>query len=150
MHVTALGAGQATIEVDLEPKVEEIDLAAGADLPVASPAARISATLAGFHHLHLPARAMWHERQCVMPELASATAAHAPRPRPGEADDRSRSGKLEDGVGLDRTHRERVASTDSGRRDSDRRPSHPRVQRRKIAGERGQTLFTIFRIMRSG
>jgi hypothetical protein len=68
--VTDLGARQAMIEVDLEPKVEEIDLTAAADAAIASPPARISATLAGFHHLHLPARAMWHELQCVMPELA--------------------------------------------------------------------------------
>jgi hypothetical protein len=78
MHVAALGAGQATIEVDLEPKVEEIDLSAAADVAVASPPVRISATLAGFHHLHLPARAMWHELQCVMPELA-APQQHTPQ-----------------------------------------------------------------------
>jgi hypothetical protein len=67
MPVSALGARQATIEVDLEPNVEEIDLTVAA---VASQPARISATLAGFHHLHLPARAMWHEFLCVMPEYA--------------------------------------------------------------------------------
>ncbi|MCP6105460.1 hypothetical protein NL392_33480, partial [Klebsiella pneumoniae] len=63
------GDGEA-IEIDLEPAAEEIDLDAG-ELMTAPPAkTRISATLAGFHHLHLPARTMWHDLLCVMPDMA--------------------------------------------------------------------------------
>jgi hypothetical protein len=63
-------ADEAAIEIDLEPGVEDIDLAPVAAVPVRPSAPRISATLAGFHHLHLPARAMWHELQCIMPDVA--------------------------------------------------------------------------------
>lgn len=68
----AAGAGQP-IEIDLEPEteVEEIDLDDGEAIAAAIPRPRITATLAGFHRLHLPARSMWHDRLCVMPELAT-------------------------------------------------------------------------------
>ncbi len=68
MRVTAGVAEEALIEVDLELEVEEIDLGA---VKVAPPGAQISATLAGFHRLHLPARAMWHQLECSMPEMAA-------------------------------------------------------------------------------
>lgn len=57
-----------TLEIDLEPIAEEVDLYDGDVIATAPPRARISATLAGFHRLHLPARTMWHDLLCVMPE----------------------------------------------------------------------------------
>lgn len=61
------------IEIDLEPEAEaeEIDLEVSDMIAVATPKPRITATLAGFHHLHLPARTMWHELLCVMPDVAT-------------------------------------------------------------------------------
>lgn len=60
------------IEIDLEPRIEEIELdLEGRTTPLAQVERGVSATLAGFHHLHLPARTMWHELQCVMPDVAS-------------------------------------------------------------------------------
>lgn len=64
-----------TIEVELEPAVEEVNLDGEAGDGGAEPnplprPRKISPTLAGFHHLHLPARSMWHDMLCVMPELA--------------------------------------------------------------------------------
>ena len=71
MPLRPFNAEEAPIEIDLEPRVEEIDLgvAAPADEGAAPSPTGISATLAGFHRLHLPARAMWHEVQCSMPEV---------------------------------------------------------------------------------
>lgn len=68
--IPAPGAGQP-IEIDLEPEAEEIDLEDGDVIAVAAPQPRIAATLAGFHHLHLPARTMWHDLLCVMPDMAA-------------------------------------------------------------------------------
>lgn len=61
------------IEINLEPEVEveEVDLELGEMLAVAPPRPRITATLSGFHHLHLPARTMWHDLLCVMPDVAT-------------------------------------------------------------------------------
>jgi hypothetical protein len=61
------------IEIDLEPEgeVEEIDLDDGEIFALATPRPRITATLAGFHRLHLPARTMWHELLCAMPDIAT-------------------------------------------------------------------------------
>ncbi len=61
------------IEIDLEPAAaaEEIDLEDGDVISGARPRPRITATLAGFHHLHLPARTMWHDLLCVMPDMAT-------------------------------------------------------------------------------
>lgn len=59
------------IEIDLEPVAEEVDLDNVGVVAAAPPRTRISATLAGFHHLHLPARTMWHDLLCVMPEIAA-------------------------------------------------------------------------------
>ncbi len=59
------------IEIDLEPSAETIDLEAGDEVVAATPTLRISAALAGFHHLHLPARTMWHDLACIMPDLAT-------------------------------------------------------------------------------
>jgi hypothetical protein len=66
-------AGDGAVEIDLEPAVEEIDLGDNNRGVAANlhSARRISATLAGFHHLHLPARTMWHDLLCVMPEVAT-------------------------------------------------------------------------------
>ncbi len=75
LHPEHANAAGATIEVDLEPAVEEVNLdeeAGDGDAsnnPLLRPK-KISPTLAGFHHLHLPARSMWHEMLCVMPDLA--------------------------------------------------------------------------------
>lgn len=65
--------GDGAVEIDLEPAVEEIDLGDdnGGVAAALRPARRISATLAGFHHLHLPARTMWHDLLCVMPDVAT-------------------------------------------------------------------------------
>lgn len=61
------------VEIDLEPEVEDINLSDyGSGATVASlPSRLISATLASFHHLHLPARTMWHDLMCVMPDVAT-------------------------------------------------------------------------------
>lgn len=66
----AADAGEP-IEIDLEPEAEEIDLDAGDMLAITTPKSRIAPTLAGFHHLHLPARTMWHELLCTMPDIAT-------------------------------------------------------------------------------
>lgn len=73
------GAEQA-IDIELEPRLEEIDLLDEVDALVvaAPPPRRLSATLAGFHHLHLPARTMWHELLCEMPDVATPHQ-HTPR-----------------------------------------------------------------------
>jgi hypothetical protein len=63
--------GVEPIEIDLEPEVEVIDLEDGEVLTIATPKRPITATLAGFHHLHLPARTMWHDLLCVMPDIAT-------------------------------------------------------------------------------
>lgn len=65
--------GGEPIEIDLEPAamVDEIDLEEGDVITVATSKPRISATLAGFHHLHLPARTMWHDLLCEMPNMAA-------------------------------------------------------------------------------
>lgn len=66
---------EATIDIDLGSQVEVEDVDLGdddADVVVATPPARrVSATLAGFHHLHLPARTMWHDLLCEMPDFAT-------------------------------------------------------------------------------
>jgi hypothetical protein len=62
------GATEAIIEIDLEQMTEEIDLPE--DLVRAPAPRRLSATLAGFHRLHLPARTIWHELLCSMPDDA--------------------------------------------------------------------------------
>ena len=68
----AEGAEEAAIEIDLEPVTEEVDLGDdGAVVVAPPPPPRVSATLAGFHHLHLPARTMWHDLLCVMPDVAT-------------------------------------------------------------------------------
>lgn len=61
------------IEINLEPDIEEIDLTDGIESTVSAvkPARRISATLASFRHLHLPARTMWHDILCSMPGNAA-------------------------------------------------------------------------------
>lgn len=66
-------AGDDAIEIDLESAIEEIDLSDhnGGVAAALHPTRRISATLAGFHHLHLPARTMWHDLVCDMPEVAT-------------------------------------------------------------------------------
>jgi hypothetical protein len=67
------GVGEVT-EIDLDPEseIEEIDLGNDGGIVVAPRmVGRVSATLAGFHHLHLPARTMWHDRLCVMPDVAT-------------------------------------------------------------------------------
>ena len=68
---SAADAGEP-IEIDLEPKaeVEEIDLEDADMIAGATLRPSITATLAGFHHLHLPARTMWHDLLCVMPDMA--------------------------------------------------------------------------------
>tara|TARA_R110002072_G_scaffold87288_1_gene197098 strand:+ start:385 stop:1146 length:762 start_codon:yes stop_codon:yes gene_type:complete len=58
------------LEIDLEPIAEEVDLDDDEVIANALPRARISATLAGFHRLHLPARTMWHNLICAMPGAA--------------------------------------------------------------------------------
>jgi hypothetical protein len=58
------------IEIDLEPAAEEVDLDGGQMMAAQPVNTKLSATLAGFHHLHLPARAMWHDVLCVMPDMA--------------------------------------------------------------------------------
>ncbi|WP_435203715.1 hypothetical protein [Qipengyuania sp. 902] len=65
--------GDEPIEIDLEPKAkgEEIDLDDSNLSADATQKPRISATLAGFRHLHLPARTMWHDLLCVMPDVAA-------------------------------------------------------------------------------
>jgi hypothetical protein len=70
MRALVHSAEGATIEVDLESEMEEIDLPTAPDIAVEPTPTRISATLAGFHHIHLPARALWHELECTMPEVA--------------------------------------------------------------------------------
>lgn len=68
----ALDAIDIAVEVDLEPVVEEIDLSDEDGLDSAlAPTRRVSPTLAGFHRLHLPARTMWHELICEMPNIAT-------------------------------------------------------------------------------
>jgi len=59
------------IEVTLEPGTEDIELGEVSDIKLNPVTDTLSAALAGFHRLHLPARAMWHEILCEMPELAS-------------------------------------------------------------------------------
>jgi hypothetical protein len=67
--LTAERAKETIIEIDLERVMEEIDLRDElADAPAPK---RVSATLAGFHRLHLPARTMWHELLCIMPDDAT-------------------------------------------------------------------------------
>jgi len=80
MPVPALNVEEASFEIDLEPRVEEIDLgtSAAADALVPRSPPSITATLASFHRLHLPARAMWHELECIMPEVA-APQQHTPQ-----------------------------------------------------------------------
>lgn len=56
------------IEIQLEPDDEEIvDISLDDDQIRASPR-RLSSTLSSFHRLHLPARAMWHDAMCAMPD----------------------------------------------------------------------------------
>jgi hypothetical protein len=79
MPVPTLGAEEAPFEVDLEPNVEDIDLGVAPALDARVPhRPSFSAMLAGFHRLHLPARAMWHELQCIMPQVA-APQQHTPQ-----------------------------------------------------------------------
>lgn len=59
----------APIEIDLEPALEVVELDAPVTAPPVSPP--ISPTLASFHHLHLPARTLWHDLLCVMPDGAA-------------------------------------------------------------------------------
>lgn len=58
------------IEIDLESAAEEVDLDDGAVISAAPAQTGISATLASFHRLHLPARTTWHDLLCVMPDMA--------------------------------------------------------------------------------
>jgi hypothetical protein len=61
---------EKAVDIDLEPVAEDVNLGDdGGGGGVATP--RVSATLAGFHHLHLPARTMWHDLICVMPDVAT-------------------------------------------------------------------------------
>ncbi|WP_380789359.1 hypothetical protein [Sphingobium xenophagum] len=62
---------ELAVEIDLEPAIEEVDLGDGTGLMAVAAPRRVSATLAGFHHLHLPARTMWHDLLCVMPDVAT-------------------------------------------------------------------------------
>lgn len=62
----AEGAEALIVEINLDQVTENVDLGdAGSVSTIPSP--RVSATLAGFHRLHLPARTMWHDLLCVMP-----------------------------------------------------------------------------------
>lgn len=68
----AEGIEDVLVEINLEPIVENVDLGDGGGNGggvIVPP--RVSATLAGFHRLHLPARTMWHELQCDMPHVAT-------------------------------------------------------------------------------
>jgi hypothetical protein len=70
-QVVEVGEGvREAVDIELEPVAEEVDLDEGRDVMLV-PSPRISATLAGFHRLHLPARTMWHELLCVMPDEAT-------------------------------------------------------------------------------
>ena len=72
---TRIAHGDEPIVINLEPPPERIDLGdmdgGGEGEALALPPRRVSATLAGFHHLHLPARTMWHELMCDMPGIAT-------------------------------------------------------------------------------
>lgn len=68
----AKGAEEELVEIDIEPVAEEVDLGGEGVVVIAPPLPpRVSAALAGFHHLHLPARTMWHDLLCVMPDVAT-------------------------------------------------------------------------------
>lgn len=58
------------IDVSLEPGVEDVELGQASDIAPDPHAVALSATLASFHRLHLPARAMWHQVLCDMPDIA--------------------------------------------------------------------------------
>jgi hypothetical protein len=68
----AEGIEEEFVKISLEPIVENVDFGddRGNGGGVIAPP-RVSATLAGFHRLHLPARTMWHELQCDMPHVAT-------------------------------------------------------------------------------
>jgi hypothetical protein len=69
---TSDGAEVEAVDIDLEPVTEEVDLDENGGSGVAPPPLpRVSATLAGFHHLHLPVRSMWHDLLCEMPGVAT-------------------------------------------------------------------------------
>lgn len=66
----AAGGEAETFEIDLEPTAENVDLDDFESVGQLEPP-RISATLASFHRLHLPARTMWHDLLCAMPDVAT-------------------------------------------------------------------------------
>lgn len=63
-------ASVAILEIDLEPEVEAIDLVAPEVATGDVLHGQINSALSGFHRLHLPVRALWHESMCEMPEFA--------------------------------------------------------------------------------
>jgi hypothetical protein len=60
------------IDIELEPKEQSVDLEAGVDATVTTVTTDGAIGLIPwFHRLHLPARAMWAEQLCTMPDEAS-------------------------------------------------------------------------------
>lgn len=60
------------VDVALEPTEQDIDLEAAVEIaPVALIAQGASGVIPWFHRLHLPARAMWADQLCLMPDEAA-------------------------------------------------------------------------------